>query len=132
MAFNYEFPYTDPNHYNDDWLLTKMKELLAWMEETAAWKTEYEEAYESYKKLVEDIEKGNFPMSIQLAFEKWMRENANDLVGQIVKNVFFEISMEGYFIAWIPDSWDDIIFNTTGLDISLALQPEYGYLVLSY
>ena len=27
MAFNYEYPYTDPNRYNADWLLNKMKEL---------------------------------------------------------------------------------------------------------
>lgn len=28
MAFNYEYPYTDPKQYNDDWLLNKMKELI--------------------------------------------------------------------------------------------------------
>lgn len=132
MAFNYEFPYTDPNLYNDDWLLKKMKDLLTWMEETDEWKTEYEKAYEDYKKIMEDIEYGTFPESIVLAFRKWMRENAYDLVGEMVKSVYFEISPEGYFIAWIPDSWDDIIFNTTGFDIVLALCPEYGHLVLSY
>lgn len=27
MAYNHEYPYTDPTRYNDDWLLNKMKEL---------------------------------------------------------------------------------------------------------
>ena len=27
MAYNYEYPYTDPNRYNADWLLNKIKEL---------------------------------------------------------------------------------------------------------
>ena len=27
MAYNYEYPYTDANRYNADWLLNKMKEL---------------------------------------------------------------------------------------------------------
>lgn len=27
MAYNYEYPYTDPNRYNADWLLKKMQEL---------------------------------------------------------------------------------------------------------
>lgn len=27
MAYNYEYPYTDANRYNSDWLLNKMKEL---------------------------------------------------------------------------------------------------------
>lgn len=31
MAYNYEYPYVDPEKYNDDWLLNKMKELIeAW------------------------------------------------------------------------------------------------------
>lgn len=29
MAYNYEYPYTDPNRYNADWLLNKVKELDA-------------------------------------------------------------------------------------------------------
>lgn len=132
MAFNYEFPYVDPNLYNDDWLLNKMKELLGWMERTDEWKNEYEQAYDDFKELVEDIENGTFPDSITNAFSKWMRENAVSIVGDMVKCVFFEITQTGYFVAWIPEGWDDIIFNTTGLDITLALQPEYGHLVLSY
>ena len=134
MAYNYEFPYTDPNFYNDDWLLSKMKELLVWMEETDTWKNEYAQAYEDFKRMIEDIENGTFPESVQNAFYKWMKLNALDLVGEMVKCVFFEISLEGYFIAWIPDGWEDIIFNTTYYDIVLSAHPEYeyGHLVLSY
>ena len=131
MAFNYEFPYTDPNLYNDDWLLSKMRELLAKMDELEAWKAEYEQAYEDFKKLVEDIEAGNFPESIREAFSKWMRENALDLVGELVKMVFFGITNDGYFVAYIPEGWDDIIFNTTGYDIAVAGY-DYGHLTLSF
>lgn len=131
MAFNYEFPYTDPNLYNDDWLLKKMKDLLAWMKETDEWKQEYEQAYEDFKKVIEDIENGNFPDSIVNAFNKWMQENAIDLVGQLVKMVFFGITNDGYFVAYIPEYWDDIIFNTTGYDINIP-DFEFGHLVLSY
>lgn len=102
------------------------------MEETDEWKNEYKQAYEDFTKMVEDIENGTFPDSIVNAFNSWMSKNALDLIGQLVKCVFFEISPDGYFIAWIPESWDDVLFNTTGLDISLALQPDYGHLVLSY
>ena len=39
MAFNYEYPYTDPNRYNSDWLLNKVKELAAeWLQTSAEWK----------------------------------------------------------------------------------------------
>lgn len=132
MAYNYEFPYTDPNFYNDDWLLKKMKDLLARMDEMEEWKNEYEQAYEDFKKMVEDIENGNFPESIANAFTKWMEENAIDLVGRLVKMVIFNITDDGYFVAYIPESWDEIQFGTTGLDVFSALVPEYGHLVLSY
>lgn len=46
--------------------------------------------------------------------------------------IFVEISDAGYFIYYIPDSWEDITFNTTGYDIILEQMPEYGHLVLSY
>ena len=45
--------------------------------------------------------------------------------------IFVEISDSGYFMYYIPESWDDITFNTTGLDITLS-DYEYGRLVLSY
>ena len=131
MAYNYEFPYTDPNLYNDDWLLKRMKELLAQMADMEEWRQEYEQAYEDFKQLVEDIESGNFPQSIRDAFATWFQQNAYTLVGELVKLVFFGITDEGYFVAYIPDGWDDIIFNTTGYDIVMAGQ-DFGHLTLSF
>lgn len=45
--------------------------------------------------------------------------------------IFVEISDAGYFVYYIPEHWDDIEFNTTGLDI-MIYGTEYGRLVLSY
>ena len=45
--------------------------------------------------------------------------------------IFVEISDAGYFLYFIPESWDDIKFNTTGLDITID-NYDYGRLVLSY
>ena len=45
--------------------------------------------------------------------------------------IFVEISDAGYFLYFIPESWDDITFNTTGLDVTIA-NTDYGRLVLSY
>lgn len=46
--------------------------------------------------------------------------------------IFVEINQLGYFVYYIPDSWDSITFNTTGYDIVIEDVPEYGRLVLSY
>lgn len=45
--------------------------------------------------------------------------------------IFVEISDAGYFIYYIPEKWEDITFNTTGLDVIIP-STEYGRLVLSY
>lgn len=45
--------------------------------------------------------------------------------------IFVEISASGYIIYYIPESWKEIVFNTTGLDIELNGY-DYGRLVLSY
>ena len=50
----------------------------------------------------------------------------------IATMIFVEITDSGYIVYNIPSSWNTITFNTTGLDINLELQPEYGHLVLSY
>ena len=60
MAYNYEYPYTDPNRYNDDWLLNKMKELEGRLdgiiEETLALtKTYVDNRLETYQSQIESI-----------------------------------------------------------------------------
>lgn len=45
--------------------------------------------------------------------------------------IFVEISDAGYFMYYIPETWNDITFNTTGVDITIA-DTDYGRLVLSY
>lgn len=54
-----------------------------------------------------------------------------DLIEKAIKNVWFGLTQSGYFVAYIPDSWSEITFNTTGLDINVP-NVEYGHLVLSY
>ena len=60
MAYNYEYPYTDPNRYNDDWLLNKMKELEGRLdgivEETLALtKTYVDNRLETYQSQINNI-----------------------------------------------------------------------------
>lgn len=131
MAFNYEFPYTDPNLYNDDWLLHTVKEVLASVEDLDHWREEHTAEYEQLKALYDAIMSGNFPPSIVDAFNRWARVNMPSLVKEMIKSVFFGLTDDGYFVAFIPESWADIIFNTTGLDITIP-GVDYGHLVLSF
>ena len=51
---------------------------------------------------------------------------------KIATMIFVEISDAGYIIYYIPETWKDITFNTTELDIHITEYPDYGRLVLSY
>lgn len=44
--------------------------------------------------------------------------------------IFVEIP-DGHFVYYIPESWDDIDFNTTGYDVTIQ-DYDYGHLVLNY
>ena len=60
MAYNYEYPYTDPNRYNADWLLNKMKELEGRLdgivEETLKLTKEYvDDRLINYQKQISEI-----------------------------------------------------------------------------
>ena len=45
--------------------------------------------------------------------------------------IFIEISDSGYIVYYIPERWEDITFQTTGLDIPLDGY-DFGHLTLSY
>ena len=128
--FNNEYPYTDFHELNLSWVIEKVKLLLDAIYKIDGWIEEHEKEYQELKDYYDMLVSGNFPPEVQRAFERWMQRNALDLVGELVKMVFFGLTDDGYFVAYIPESWDDIIFGTTGLD-DIIPGVEYGRLTLS-
>lgn len=58
---------------------------------------------------------------------------AEDIIAKYIATmVFFGLTDSGYFVAYIPETWDNIHFGTTGLDVDAPIQPEFGHLVLLY
>lgn len=84
--------------------------------------------------VIENVEELEAELS---TVQEWIDNFDTSYAEQIIEEhlatmIFVEISDAGYFVYYIPESWEDITFNTTGLDIQLEMQPEYGHLVLSY
>ena len=131
MAF-FEFPHTRTYDSDLGWLIQQCKrneDAIAVLEE---WKAATQDTIDDLERLINDISAGHFPPEIAAGVTRWITENFYDIVGDMIKMVFFGLTDSGYFVAYIPESWKDIIFKTTGLDIDLAIQPEYGHLVLIY
>lgn len=96
------------------------------------------EKYASFDDMVEEIQ------SAIDALQKQIDEFDTTYIEKLIKDkltnmIYVWISDAGYFIYYIPESWSDVSFNTTGLDIQneqLAdnghvANYEYGRLVLS-
>ena len=69
--------------------------------------------------------------------KKWIDEFDTSYAEKIIRDsiatmIFVEITDAGYIVYNIPNEWKDITFNTTGYDIELDMQKDYGHLVLSY
>ena len=130
MSF-FEYPHTRTYDSDLGWLIKTVKTLCETAETLGEWKTQHEEEYDQLKALYDALMSGNFPPEISEAFDRWARQNMPRLVQDMVMSVWFGITDDGYFVAYIPDSWNEIIFNTTGLDITIP-DYDYGHLVLSY
>lgn len=131
MAF-FEFPHTRTYDSDLGWLIRQCKRNLDAIEVLEAWKESTTKTIDDLQQLLDDIAAGVFPDEIADAIKNFIVKNFYDIVGDMMKMVFFGLTDTGYFVAYIPESWDDIEFFTTGYDWSTPLMPEYGHLVLGY
>lgn len=91
---------------------------------------------DSDKEIIEDIDALKADM---IEVQKWIdnfddnaEKNLKEIIDKYIATmVFFNLTDDGYFIAIIPESWDDITFGTTGLDVFPA-GIDYGHLTLNY
>lgn len=96
---------------------------------------EYEVTFEQLKEdmatVMEEMEKiknGDYISNYIEALKDWIDRNLQEIVGRIVKYVIFGLSTDGHFVAYIPDSWDFMDFETI-MDYS---SPLYGHLIMRW
>lgn len=135
MAFSFEeFPNSD--FYNSDLreILKHVRTLIDEVKVLNDWKETHESEYQELKELTDQvnerltaIEDGDFPDSLYNAMRAWWQTNAVDLVGELVRFVFFGLTLDGYFVAYIPENWGDINFDTI-----ITPGDNYGRLCIIY
>ena len=130
MFFN-KFPYTDFHELNLDWIVKHFKEFLDALAALDEWRDKHEQEYQQLKKLYDQFAVGDLPQSVYDAIHLWVVQNTENIISSAIKMVFFYLDDSGYLVASVPDTWNDIIFHTSGLDI-FPTGVDYGHLVLTY
>lgn len=131
MGLFEHFPYTNFQDLNLDTLLIKMKETLETLQQMQEYVGGFDGRIKTLEYYIDRFENGNFSAAFLESLYKWLHDNVPEILSETVKQVWFGLTDSGHFIAYIPQSWSDIKFNTTGYDYYTELQTEYGHLVLS-
>lgn len=58
----------------------------------------------------------------------WIADNLEFIYTETVKQVYFGLNLEGYFVAYIPQSWNEIVFDTG----HVYAKDTYGRLILRW
>lgn len=76
----------------------------------------------------EKLKDGKFWDMYEKKLTEWIESSLPDIIGQAAKMVFFGLTDDGYFCAYIPESWKDITFDTG----AVFGRADYGRLILKY
>ena len=131
MAF-FEFPHSRTYDSDLGWLIKNVSNYNETIDALNQWIATNTPRIEDLEAFKDAMESGNLPAGVQNGIEIWLSTHGAEVITAVIKNVWFGLTNAGYFVAYVPQSWADIIFKTTGLDINLALESEFGHLVLQY
>lgn len=125
------YPYLNFNDLNLDWIIKHFKEFIEAIKALDGYADKHEKEINELLAFERSLVNGQFPPAMESALIKWCQENTSDIIAEVIKMVFFGITDDGYFVAYIPEGWSDIIFTTSGLD-DFPEGIDYGHLILSY
>lgn len=77
---------------------------------------------------IEKIKRGDYVPLYLDSISNWIDKNLIDVIGRSASFIVFGLSDDGYFVAYVPEGWDFISFDTDG-DLD---SPNYGKLILEY
>lgn len=90
-------------------------------------KAQISKLFELYNQLVEQgFDK--YYEELQKELESWFTENAWQIYKLLAKQVFFGLTDDGYFCAYVPESWGEIQFDTG----AVFGRSDYGRLCLKF
>lgn len=128
MGLFEQFPYTNYQSLNLGWVLQQIDEWYNALEtkipEIEAAITALQEMDRQQNVRLDTLEKE----LASIIDDDTILKLVIDAIGQAIKMVFFGLTDDGYFVAYIPDSWKDFTFDTI-MDLH---SDDFGKLVIIY
>lgn len=107
---------------------TELKKVLNEIEVNSEEIEKIKEAVAKFGELLDSWAAGKFDDVIEKEVIKWVEDNVTLIFDTYCKQVFFGLTDDGYFCAYIPKSWSEISFDT-GMNFGTE---EYGRLILRF
>lgn len=126
----------DPGMYDLRWMVSQIQSLTALVQGIAkgqesqggnitALNSAMADLAEAQERIDHRLNAGDFENG---KFLEWADKNLPSMVCEMVRFVWFGLTPDGHFCAYVPANWGWLTFNT-GTDIT---EPEYGHLIITY
>lgn len=83
---------------------------------------------EKLRQEFEELREGKFWDYYEAQIMQWVAEKMPAIMAAAARQVVFGLTSDGYFCAYIPDAWSDIVFDT-GMVYGRS---DYGRLILRF
>lgn len=135
MAFWDDFPNTNFHEINLDWFLKVAEYVKTTADTMNTWKAKHEQEYKellqhvnAIQKWIEDLEDGDIPDALIQGLASWIDSNIESLIGKNIRYVWFGLTNDGHFVAYMPESWQELWFDT----VMNYNDEYYGHLLIKY
>ena len=105
-----------------------IQQLIDGLEKNDSEDAEIAERVATLEELFRQFQDSGFEDYYEKQLEMWISDNVALLYQQLAKQVFFGLTSDGYFCAYVPDSWSDITFDTG----AVYGTETYGRLILRF
>ena len=85
-------------------------------------------AIKELQELFQKFQESGFDDYYRAQIEQWVKDNMENIIRDSIKMVFFGLTDDGYFCAYVPDSWKEITFDTG----AVFGRSDYGRLILKF
>lgn len=110
------------------YLCTEYDKLVHYCDMLSDSENETRDAVNKLTEIFKKFQESGFDDYYRQQIEQWVRDNMREIIGQAMHMVYFGLTDDGYFVAYIPETWSQIMFDTEANYAS----DNYGHLILSF